>query len=123
MISGVGTDIIEIDRIAKACEKQAFLAHTFTQDEIDEAKGRASVLAGDYAVKEAVAKAFGTGFRGFSPLEIEALRDGSGKPYVVLYGGAKECADRLDIDTVYVSVSDTKDVAIAFAVAQTREGS
>ena len=45
-----------------------------------QAGGKASVLAGDFAVKEAVAKVFGTGFRDFMPGDIEVLRDELGSP-------------------------------------------
>ena len=55
--------------------------------------GKVSRLAGDFAVKEAVSKVFGTGFRGFGLLDIEVLRDELGKPWVRLHGGAKKLAD------------------------------
>lgn len=48
--------------------------------------GKVSRLAGDFAVKEAVSKVFGTGFRGFGLLDIEVLRDELGKPWVRLHG-------------------------------------
>ncbi len=108
----------EIKRVEKACEKQAFLARIYTEEEQRQAKGRPSKLAGDFAVKEAVAKAFGTGFREFMPIDIEVLRDEMGKPYVKLYGSAKDVAARLGIETIYVSITNTKDQAAAIAVAQ-----
>ena len=55
MILGVGTDLVEIDRIRKACEKDYFVVRTFTEMESRQAKGSASKLAGSFAVKEAVA--------------------------------------------------------------------
>ena len=58
-------------------------------------RGNAARLAGNFAVKEAVAKVFGTGFRTFGPREIEVLRDELGKPHVMLYGKAEETAKRL----------------------------
>ena len=48
--------------------------------------------ASNFAVKEAVSKVFGTGIRNFSLLDIEVLRDPLGKPYVNLYGAAKDIA-------------------------------
>ena len=63
MILGVGTDLIEIKRMEKACRRPHFVARTFTETESRQAKGSASKLAGSFAVKEAVAKMFGTGFR------------------------------------------------------------
>ncbi len=70
-------------------------------------------------MKEAVAKVFGTGFSSFGPAEIEVLRDGRGKPYVVLLGGAKELADRLGIERIHVSITNTRELAAAFAVGET----
>ena len=92
MILGVGTDLVEIDRMRKACEKEYFVSRTFTEAESRQAGGSASKLAGSFAVKEAVAKVFGTGFRTFMPGDIEVLRDELGKPYVMLYGKAEETA-------------------------------
>ena len=54
MIVGIGTDLIEIERIKKACEKEAFLVRVYTEEERRQAGGNASRLAGDFAVKEAV---------------------------------------------------------------------
>ena len=88
MILGVGTDLIEIRRMEKACKKDYFVVRTFTDMESRQAKGSASKLAGSFAVKEAVAKALGTGFRTFMPIDVEVLRDDMGKPYVRLYRGA-----------------------------------
>ncbi len=62
----------------------------YTEEERRQAGGNASRLAGDFAVKEAVSKVFGTGFRGFGLLDIEVLRDEFGKPWVQLHGGSEE---------------------------------
>ncbi len=123
MIVGVGTDMVEMARLVKACEKQAFLERVYTEEERRQAGTRTSRLAGDFAVKEAVAKALGTGFRGFMPIEIEALRDELGKPYVKLYGGAKETAEKLGITAIHASITNTKDCAVAFVVAESERGS
>ena len=92
MVKGVGCDLIEIERMKKACEKEAFLSRVFTHEERRQAEGKPSVLAGTFAVKEAVSKVFGTGFRKFEIREIEVLRDPLGKPYVALWGRAAETA-------------------------------
>ena len=73
---------------------------------------------GKTMLAEAVAKALGTGFRGFGPKDIEALRDELGKPYVKLYGGAERRAAQMGIQDIQVSISNIKDYALAFAVAQ-----
>ena len=100
MLTGVGCDLIEIMRVKKACEKEAFLSRVYTEEER----------------RQAVAKAIGTGFRGFTPREIEVLRDGMGRPYVNLIGPAEKAAKERGITRIEVSISDTKEYAMAFAV-------
>lgn len=118
MILGVGTDMIEIERIKKACEKEAFFVRTFTKNERSQARGNITRLAGDFAVKEAVAKVLGTGFRSFMPKDVEVLRDPLGKPYVCLYEGAKLRFEQLDMKRIEVSISNTKEYAFGFAVGE-----
>lgn len=118
MIAGVGTDLIEMERIMRACQKDAFVTRAFTAKECRQAEGSPSRLAGNFAVKEAVSKVFGTGFRGIGLQEIEVLRDPLGKPYVVLHGRARELAGQLGIRTIHVSISNTKEYAMAFAVGE-----
>ena len=118
MLIGVGCDLIEIERVKKACEKEAFLTRIYTERERRQAKGDPRVLAGTFAVKEAIAKVFGTGFRDFMPVHVEVLRDPLGKPYVELHAGAEMKAEELGIRTIQVSISDTKDHAMAFAVGE-----
>lgn len=118
MLTGVGCDLIEIERVKKACEKEAFLLRVYTERERRQAGGDLRVLAGTFAVKEAVAKVLGTGFRTFMPIHIEVLRNEIGKPYVELHEGAAELAKKLGIRQIEVSISDTKDHAMAFAVGE-----
>lgn len=118
LIIGIGTDIIEIERIKKACDKDAFLSYVYTEKERELIAKNKKSAAGNWCVKEAVVKAFGTGFRGCKAREIEVLRDEKGKPIVNLYGGAKEIAERLQIKRIFASISDTKEVVTAFVVAE-----
>lgn len=118
MILGIGNDMIEIERVRKACEKQAFLVRCYTDKEIELCAGKAATLAGNFAVKEAVAKSFGTGFREFETRDIEVLRDELGKPYVNLYGGAKAIYERMGATAIHVSITDTKEYAVAVAVLE-----
>src|SRR5690554_4964354 len=92
VITGIGVDLIEIERVALACQKEGFLNRCFTEDEIKLIDNKWSKAAGNFAVKEAVAKMFGTGFRKISLKEIEVLRDELGRPYVNLYGNAAKLA-------------------------------
>ena len=119
MIIGVGTDLVEMDRMKKACGRESFLKRIYTEEERRQAGKRISRLAGDFAVKEAVAKALGTGFRSFTRREIQVLRDSLGKPYVNLFQGARKRADELAAVKIHVSITNTKEYAAAFAVAET----
>ena len=118
MVKGIGTDLIEIERIKKACDTEAFLVRCFTEKERNMIKDNSRRAAGNFAVKEAVSKVFGTGVSGFSLKDIEVLRDDFGKPYVNLYGRAKVISETLGIDRIHVSISNTKTLAVAFAVGE-----
>ena len=118
MIIGIGNDMIEIDRVIKACEKEAFLRRCFTEKEQELILLDAKKAADNFAVKEAVAKMFGTGFREIVPIEIECLRDQLGKPYVNLHGKALEIGEERGLKTVHVSISNTKKYASAFVVGE-----
>ncbi len=120
MITGIGVDLIEIERIGKACEKEGFLKRCFTEDEIRLIDRNWSRAAGNFAVKEAVAKMFGTGFRGFFLKDIEVLRDQAGKPYVKLYGKAAGLAKEQGVSVIHVSITNTKNYANAFVVGENR---
>ncbi len=74
-----------------------------------------------FAVKEAVAKVFGTGFRTFMPGDIEVLRDELGKPYVRLYGGALEQFEKMGMEQIHVSISNTNGLAMAFCSRRRKE--
>jgi len=118
MLTGVGCDLIEIERVKKACEKEVFLMRVYTEEERRQADGRISVLAGTFAVKEAVAKVLGTGFRTFTPIDVEVLRDELGKPYVILHENARKTAEEKNVRRIEVSISDTKELVMAFAVGE-----
>ena len=117
MIFGIGTDLIEVERVKKACEKEGFLSRIFTQAECELIAKHSQRAAGNFAVKEAVVKAFGTGFGKIAPIDIEVLREESGKPYVILYGAAKEFQEEKKITEIYVSISNTPEYATAYVIA------
>ena len=117
MVYGLGNDLIEIKRVEKACDNEAFLLRYFTEEERLCTKKNSRMLAGNFAVKEAVSKTLGTGFSGFMPKDVEVLRDKKGKPYVKLYGGAKKIMEELGITRIEVSISNTKELAMATAIA------
>lgn len=118
MITGVGTDFLEIQRIQKMLTRHRCIDRIFTTNELIYANNNAATLAGNFAVKEAVSKVFGTGFFGVEPFEIEVLRNEKGAPYVKLYGKTEELAKELHIDRIHVSVTNTADFVQAFAVGE-----
>ncbi len=111
----IGIDIIEIDRIASVLNKhpKRFLEKIFTDYEINYCKGRPAQLAARFASKEAGMKALGTGIRGVGWREIEVQRHASGKPYLILYGRAKKRAEKLNIKSIELSISHSKNLATA----------
>lgn len=118
MITGIGIDLIEINRVVQACQNEKFLKRYYTEKEIELIRADIKKAADNFAVKEAVSKMLGTGFRGFTPIDIEVLRNASGKPYVNLYGGADKAARQQDTTIIHVSITNTKDYANAFAVGE-----
>lgn len=119
MIKGIGTDIIEIERIEKSLDKQTFLDRIYTKAEQRLYHGsNPQTLAGNFAVKEAVSKALGCGFKGCSPFEIEVLRKRSGAPYINLYGNTKKIFDETGGKNIFVSISHSKENAIAFVIIE-----
>lgn len=90
MIYGIGTDIIEIDRIHKALDRNLkLLDKLFSDKELEILKNKKykpESIAGNFCAKEAVMKALGTGLRGFQLKDVQILRDELNKPFVVPQG-------------------------------------
>ena len=124
MILGVGTDIIEIERIDRAIKNTPmFLEKIFTKRELDELNKstlRVESVAGNFAVKEAVSKAVGTGMRGFSFNDIEVFRDELGKPIVQVSDKVKDII-KVDNYTFNVSISHNRTCAIAFVILESNQ--
>lgn len=118
MITGIGVDLIEVNRVIQAFQKEGFKLRYFTQAEIDFIQEDYRLAADNFAVKEAVAKMLGTGFRGFTPIAIEVLRNPQGKPFVNLYGEAAKIAQSQGVTNIHVSLTNTKDYANAFVVGE-----
>lgn len=116
----VGVDIIEIGRIRATVERWGvrFLNRIYTPTELAYARGRAPQLAARFASKEAVMKLLGTGIRGVAWREIEVVRQRSGAPAVALHGRALQRARRLGLGEVSLSISHSREYAVAFAVGQ-----
>jgi phosphopantethiene--protein transferase domain len=121
LIKGIGTDIIEIERMEKAIEKKNFVNKIFNESELKDEFGKfpkANSLAGKFSAKEAVSKAIGTGIRGFSLKDIEILKDSLGKPYVILRNNAEKIAAEFGEYRISISISHSRINAIAIAVLE-----
>jgi holo-[acyl-carrier protein] synthase len=122
-IIGIGSDIVAIARIRKIHERYGQI---FADRLLAPAEGiyyRAvldpvAFLAKRFAAKESVAKALGTGFRAEGVLlqHIEIHKEPSGRPYVVLKGGALKEQERQQIQKIHLSLSDEREFALAFVV-------
>jgi holo-[acyl-carrier protein] synthase len=116
----VGVDIVKVARFEKFADapQDAFMKRVFTERELEYLAGRsAQSIAGMFAAKEAIAKALGTGFRGFEPRDIEILHKENGRPYAALHNGAKKTARRKRSRRfcVHISISHTATDAVAYA--------
>ncbi len=123
MIFGIGTDIIEMDRIAKMVARgRPYLQTIFTPGEIEycESKAKKSQhYAVRYAAKEAALKALGTGWRdGLAFSDIEVIDDARGQPQVSVHGKVKEMFEQNEIKRASISLSHSKDSAIAVIVLE-----
>ena len=120
----IGIDIIEITRIEKAISRWggSFLHRVYTDPELKLYHDKPSSLAARFAGKEAVIKALGPQTKGISWKEIEILSDPGGKPSVHLYGKAQKRADSLGLDKLAISLSHSKDYAIALVAGDAKEG-
>ena len=117
-MSGVGLDLLEIDRMERALARRPALAQRlFTDAERAYAGARARPaqhLAARFCAKEAVAKALTLDF--FDPREIEVVPGANGAPQVALTGRAAQRADELAV-TVRISLTHSRGMAAAVAVA------
>jgi holo-[acyl-carrier protein] synthase len=122
MIAGIGTDLVEVARMASALERfgERFGTRILgPQELVDWARSGHSprFLAKRFAAKEAAAKALGTGFqKGVRWAEIQVLHDDLGCPRLDFTGGAAARAAQLGVHSSQISISDERQYALAFVV-------
>jgi holo-[acyl-carrier protein] synthase len=120
-VVGVGTDLVDVDRVRGALERQPGLrTRLFTEHEWDYAARHRDPfphLAARFAAKEAVMKALGRGMGAMGFAEIEVTRDEHGAPSVVLHGAAAAVAEAAGVRRWHVSLTHTDALAQAVAVA------
>ena len=122
MIVGIGCDIIEIERIARAIKSESFIRRVFTAEEAAYCQRRgqqaAASFAARFAAKEAVLKALGTGLREGSLQELAVDNDGLGKPLVQLSGHFAMLAKQLGVKNIQISLSHSRDFAVAYVIME-----
>ena len=118
-ILGIGTDIIEIERIRKSLETHGLrmLARLFTTQEQDyclKYKDPVPHFAGRFAAKEAIVKALGTGFgKSAAWCDLIILNTPEGKPEVHF---SEHLQKKLKESRVLVSISHCQLYDTAFAL-------
>jgi holo-[acyl-carrier protein] synthase len=124
MVLGLGTDLIETRRIQDSIDRfgDRFLERIFTAGEIQycsRKKNSAESFAARFAAKEAGAKALGTGIsRGVIWKEFEVRREASGRPTLHLLGRAAELAGMMGVRKVQLSLTHSRDLAMAVVVVE-----
>ena len=121
MILGIGVDIVLLARVESAFSRfgDRFSKKILSVQELSSETVDARVLAKRFAVKEALAKALGTGFRGGITMpSMSIVKTELNAPKVILSGAALERLERLGGSEVLVSISDEVDSVIAFAIVQ-----
>ena len=118
-----GIDLVDCCRIQQLLDRHGnhFVERVFTPAELNYSRKNrrpSESLAGRFAVKEAVMKMLGTGWRqGIAWTDIETRNDPAGKPIVYLYGVVAELAGQMGIEQISVAITHTKDLAIASTIA------
>ncbi len=114
----IGIDIIEIERIKRAITRwgESFLKRVYTEPELELYRKKPASLAARFAGKEAVIKTLQA--RGIDLREIEILSEPDGRPLVRLYGRAEKQAAELGLTHLAISLSHSREYAIACAVGE-----
>ena len=125
MIYGIGTDLVDLDRIKKIKSLSTFATKILGNQELKKYQQltdgyNQSYIGKQFAGKEAFVKALGTGFKKpVFPKDIQILRNSFGQPEVLLSDEAKSYVENLGITKTHVSLADESNHLIAFAVLET----
>ena len=129
MIKGVGSDFLEKSRIENVFLK---FGHKFVNKILSKKESyefnqksnltkKVSYLSNNFACKEAVSKALGSGFsQGVLIKDIEILRSAEGAPYTNLTGEAGRLAKERGMEKFHLTITDTNDYSLAFAIGEKR---
>ena len=123
MIAGLGTDLIEVERVARKINKEAgFRELVFSKEEIDYCETKTDKFvhyAARFAAKEAFFKAIGTGWaEGTAFNEVEVTNDEAGKPKLSLLGATAKSIVSMGIIRIWVTLSHLKTIASAVVIIE-----
>ena len=124
MIYGIGIDLCSIRRVQNIKDLNKFANKILTSDEIEyldtlDQKNSVNYLAKQFAAKEALSKALGTGLTGDVKLNlIEIDRDQFGKPYIKMNDHMKTILSKIGVNSTFVSLADDSDYAIATVILE-----
>lgn len=119
MILGIGMDLAEVRRVQAAIERRGerILRRLYTARErayCERSRNKYERYAGRFAAKEAAMKALGTGWRrGVRWVDLEVVRQPSGRPTMALHGEAKKIGERLGVKNIAMSITHTATQALA----------
>jgi len=124
MVYGIGIDLVENERMERIIQKwgDRFLARVFSPGEIAYCSRHAQAslhYGARFAAKEAFLKGDWQGVgAGVNLLDIEVENEKSGRPRLILSGGARTCLDKACVENVHLSISHTKRYATALVVLE-----
>ena len=124
LIYGIGIDLCSIRRVQNIKDLNKFANKILTSGEIKhldtlDQKNSVNYLAKQFAAKEALSKALGTGLIGDVKLNlIEIDRDQSGKPYIKMNDHMKTLLSKIGVNSTFVSLADDSDFAVATVILE-----
>ena len=117
MIVGIGTDLLERDRIEDLYNryKEKFGCKILSKSELDQFayiqdNRKINLLCSSFSAKEAFVKALGSGFRGIHPSHLSLTKDDLGKPFM--------CTTLDDNFKIHLSISNTSRYTQTFIVLE-----
>jgi len=122
MITGIGIDIVQVNRMKRWLDNEQLLERYFHSEEINLAQSRkknaALTLAARFAAKEAFGKALGTGLAEIALKDIRVSNKDNGKPDIILLDTAQRAFEKSGANKVHVSLSHERENAIAMIVLE-----
>jgi len=123
MISGIGIDVVHVQRMSRWRRTPGLLKRFFHPDELSQALSRGSgaelSLAARFAAKEAFGKALGTGLAGIVLKDIMVANHHNGRPEIRVAGTALAALERSGANRMHLSLTHEKENAVAMVVLET----